>query len=125
MIRFKTPRIEAEFRELPSKNKRLFVLATAAGHYSMFEFKKEITITSLYRTPEENAELYSPNKEPFNKPHTLWEAIDLRSTIYTESELKKLLHFLNLWTAFDGKRSTAFCHTVLGGAQHFHVQTNA
>ncbi len=123
MIHYKTPRIEKEFNELPLRNKRLYILIQAASQYSEFEFKKEITITDLYRSPEENAKLY-PLGEPINKPHTLWEGADLRSIIYSAPQIYKMVTFLNMWTSFDGKRITAFCHTVPGGAPHFHVQTN-
>lgn len=124
MIHFKTPRIEGEFHELPLRNKRLYTLIQVASQYSEFEFRKEITITDLHRTPEENAKLYVPNPEPINKPHTIWEGADLRSSIYTPQEIYKFVAFLNCFTGFGGKRVTAFCHSIPGGAPHFHVQTN-
>jgi len=125
MIQFKTPRIEVEFKELFNRNRRLYQLILVAGQYSEFEFRKEVTITSLYRTPEENAALYAPNVEPISKPHTIWQAVDLRSVIYSAPEIYKFVQFLNLWTVFDGKKLTAFCHSIPGGSQHFHVQCNA
>lgn len=124
MIHFKTPRIEKEFHELPLQNKRLYVLIQAASQYSEFEFKKEITITDLYRTPEENKNLYAPGAEPVNRPHTLWEGADLRSIIYSPSQIERFVTFLNMWSGYDGKRVTALFHLVPGGSPHFHLQTN-
>ncbi len=124
MIHFKTPRIEREFNELPLRNKRLLILLQMASQYSEFEFRKEITITDLYRTPEENAKIYASSTEPVNRPHTLWEGADLRSSIYKPNEIYKFVNFLNLFTSYGGKRITAFCHTVPGGAPHFHLQTS-
>jgi len=86
------------------------------------EFNKNLVITCLYRSPEENAALYKGAIEPKWRPHTLWCGADLRSSIYTQDEIQKLLSFLNHFTVFSGQRKCASYHAIAGNVHHFHVQ---
>lgn len=123
-MQFKTPRIREEFIDLTMKNDNLFKILTHADQYSQQEFKKEVVLTCIYRTPEENAALYASSVEPAWRPHTAWCGADLRSTIYTDAEIQKLLSFLNHFTVYGGQRRCASYHTIAGNVFHFHVQSN-
>lgn len=123
MIEFKTKRIEDEFRELPTKNLRLFELLHVIERYCHLEFNKPIVLTEILRTMEEQKALYAqtPNP-PTDSPHMHWRAFDLRSTVYTDAEIQRLLKFINNFQYQKGAKPTALYHKIAGNAYHFHVQ---
>lgn len=124
MAKFKDARIEKEYNELPVHNPRLAKLLRAAETFVELEFKKEIVYTSIFRTQAEHDALYAqtpPGLKPASSPHMFWEAADLRSTIFTDEEINRLLGFLNTFTFRNGKQ-VSICHAVAGGAMHFHIQ---
>ena len=107
---------------MTSKNSKLKAILENASLFVEQEFNKNLVITCLYRSPEENAALYKGAIEPKWRPHTLWCGADLRSSIYTQDEIKKLLSFLNHFTVFSGQRKCASYHAIAGNVHHFHVQ---
>ncbi len=113
----KTPRIEHELGQLDVQNPRLLRVLQALEAYAMLEFNKDIVLTCLYRSPEENA----AQGGIANSPHLSWEAADLRSSTFTGPEIDRMLGFLN-WFSFRNGKKTAICHAVAGGAAHFHLQ---
>lgn len=57
--------------------------------------------------------------------HEAGRAIDLRSTIYTQEQIVKLLDLVNrMFVRKDGKRVLIY-HSFNGGAYHFHLQSSA
>lgn len=125
MIQFKNDRIKAEWSQLESNNLSLFNLVKALSLLVKNNFDKDVVITSIYRSAEEQAELYKDvpeGKKVLNSPHMRWEAVDLRSNIYTETEIKKMLTFLNLFLYQGGQRNVAIYHTIAGNVAHFHLQ---
>ncbi len=117
MIQFKTPRIADEWLLLGLKNDRLKGVLLALEQFVEIEFRKDVVITCLLRTQQEN----SACGGIIMSPHLSWQAADLRSSIYTEAEINRMVTFLNQFTYRDGKK-TALYHRVVGGAPHFHVQ---
>ena len=122
-MQFKTPQIKLEYETLVAKNYALWTLLNLTEAFSVFELNKSIMITHIFRTPEEQKALYSqtPNP-PATSPHERWEAADLRSSIYTEREITRLLTFLNTFTYQGGQRKVAIYHAVAGNVNHFHIQ---
>lgn len=121
----KDQRIADEWNVLPVHNKRLAMILNMVANYSTHEFSKELIITCIYRSPTENSALYAQSVEPSWRPHTQWLAVDLRSSIYTDAEIQKLLSFLNSFTVFGGNRKCAIYHQIAGNAFHFHVQCDS
>jgi hypothetical protein len=117
MILFKTPEIEKQYQELPVHNRRLKNAILMLDLFVSLELKKDIELTSLLRTPEENAAVGGIP----NSPHLVWNAVDLRSTLYTDAEVNRIVAFMNSLTYHAGK-STAMAHAVGGGAYHLHIQ---
>ena len=83
---------------------------------------KDVVLTSVYRTPEEQAALYAQSVHKVLKSdHMSWEAVDLRSSIYTPEEITAISAYLTAkYKNKDGRRVVLF-HTVPGNAPHFHV----
>jgi hypothetical protein len=121
---FKTDRISKEWEELKTLNPRLRNILGQLTDYVDHEFKKQVVITCIYRSPEENAELYKDSVEPAWRPHTLHCGADLRSSIYTPAEITKMLSFLNHFTVWKGQRKCAAFHAITGNVLHFHVQVD-
>lgn len=123
-MKYKSQKLQAEFEELAIQNLRLQKLLTAADIFSQLEFKKELTITHIFRTPQEQLELYKlmpPDKRPASSPHMFWEAADLRSSDLSLAEIQRLVTFLNQFKYVDN-RPVALYHQIVGNAPHFHVQ---
>lgn len=118
---FKTNRIRDEYAQLLVKNPRLFYLLSELTMYVQARHKKDVVLTSILRTPEEQADLYkNSQKKVVKSPHLTWEAVDLRSSIYTEEEVKDILAYINGRIKNpDGKQS--FVHAIPGNVDHFHV----
>jgi hypothetical protein len=125
VILFKTDRQKSDFEQLKSKNPRIVRLATALSEFCELELKKDITVTDVFRTQEEFEALYSqtpPEKRPPTSPHMRWEALDLRSSVFTDREIERMLAFLNCFSYQGGQRKVALYHTIAGNVAHFHIQ---
>lgn len=125
MIEFKSERVKNEWNELATKNNRLFQLTISLSFFTNMEFKKPVFITHIFRTPEEHAELYKEtpaDKRPATSPHMRWEALDLRSSLYTAREKERITQFLNCFSYQGGQRKVCIIHTIAGNVEHTHVQ---
>lgn len=124
-IAFKTSRIREEYVQLMGKNPKLFNIITTLATHVEDKYGKDLTLTCIYRSPEENSELYKntpAEKRPKNMPHTLWGAVDTRSHDFKPDELLELVEFINKKWPKPSKSLTAIYHTIPGGAPHFHIQ---
>ena len=123
MIEFKSDRIQQEYKQLLVQNQRLYRLIECLSQFTSLEFNKPLFITSILRTEAEHKELYkdTPNA-PTTSPHLFWRGVDLRSTIYTDTEIQRMLKFLNCFLYQGGAKPTAIYHSIAGNAIHFHVQ---
>lgn len=122
-ISFKTPRVRDEFVELATKNHALSELLIELADYVSTHFKQDLTLTSILRTPEEQAALYVHSAHKVLKStHMEWKAVDLRSLVFTKAEIDEIVKFLNGKYKNKDGRPVALYHTVLGGAPHFHIQ---
>lgn len=124
-ITFKTDRIKEEWRELDRRNPKLTGVLNCLSNFVTLEFQKDVVITCIFRSEAENEALYAetpPDKRPPTSPHMTWHAADLRSSIYTEQEINKMLQFLNSFSYAGGQRKVALYHIIAGNSFHLHVQ---
>lgn len=125
LITFKSDREDVEFKALQGHNPRLVRLIETLAEFTSLEFKKGLVITSVFRTQDEHDQLYkhtAPEKKPKTSPHMVWQAVDLRSWVYSDREIERMLAFLNTFSYQGGQRKVAIYHTVAGNAAHFHIQ---
>jgi hypothetical protein len=124
-LKFKTDRIEKEFKELEAeKNKALAALVNMLSTFVSLELNKDVVLTEIYRTKEEFDMLYShtpAERRPKTSPHLFWRAVDIRSKIYTDAEIKRILSFLNTFRYVEG-RPVGIYHAIAGNVSHFHIQ---
>lgn len=132
MLVAKTARIQQEFDELQSKNFPLAALMFDLADYVSSEFKKDVVMTMIFRTQEEQWKLYEKTdgaKTKRTSPHMRWEAVDLRDRIYTRKEKLAIGKFLkdhydatNRFPRLPSGSKTYWLHAIKGGVMHFHVQ---
>lgn len=120
-LKSETGRLPSEIADLPQKNKPLYDLILDVASYCDTNFKKNIVITMIYRTQEEQYDIYG---EGYTKksPHQFWQAVDLRSRTFTDEEIKQLVDYIN--KKYNDKnyyKWSAKCHNV-GHGDHFHIQ---
>lgn len=125
MLCFKTNRQAVEYETLKVKNKNLVRILDCLVTFCELEFKKDITLTDIFRTQADFDALYAAtpvDKRPKSSPHMVWEAVDIRSSTFSDPEIIKMQAFLNQFTAYKGSRKVALYHKIAAGAFHFHVQ---
>jgi hypothetical protein len=125
-MRFKTERIHNEFIDLQNtKNKKLGSILNILDEYCQIEFGKDICLTEVFRTPEEQVELYRKSaSHPKTSPHMYWKAVDVRSSDWTLVQRNRMLQVLNSFTYTSGQgKVVSFVHDV-GNGLHFHVQAD-
>lgn len=129
-IKFKndSDRMKREFDDLNDHNPNLRTLLEDLNHFVNDNFKKELVITMIFRTQEEQDAIYANDekykKKKFKSPHQLMHGVDIRSETFSQEEKDKMVEFLNN----KGKELsnyyswTAKVHQVGQGALHFHIQ---
>jgi len=124
-MKFKTSRETQEYGLLMEKNSRLLLLCDSLANFTYLEMGKIPTITSIFRSQEEQDALYKDvpvEKRPKRSPHQDWKAVDLRSSDFTEQEIKRIVGFCNQFKYQNGTRVTALYHTIAGNVNHLHIQ---
>lgn len=121
-----SPRLKSELTELLKLNKPLYDILFDLADYVKDAFKKELVVTGIFRTDQEQDDIYKDDVKykvkKFKSPHQVWTAFDLRDSTFLPDEIKKIVKYANdkynktntyTWTALD--------HSV-GKGWHFHVQ---
>lgn len=121
-MKFKTDRIEQEFKQLSIKNPDLARIINWIGITAFTMFGKEIVLTDIFRTILEQVKIYGVGTKKVS-PHMLWHAVDLRSSTFTDDEIKQLVDLINnTYNKNNVYKFTAMCHEVNGFGMHFHIQ---
>lgn len=122
-------RLAEELVQLSERNQSLQEVLENLASFASLEFNKDVIITAIYRTQEEQDKIYkgkvnargvSYDANPWKSPHQLWEAIDIRSTVYNSQEIQRMLAFLNCFK-YRQNQPVAIYHNV-GLGDHFHIQ---
>lgn len=127
-IEFKndSSRLKEEFEELKLRNEYLYNVLLDCGEFCKKEFNKNVVVTMIYRTDEEQDSIYKDDPKyklkKFKSPHQFYHAFDLRSSTFDTEQIEKLVKYLNgLYNVGNYYKWTAKCHDV-GLGDHFHVQ---
>lgn len=122
---FKTETERTEWEQLDLKNPRLHSLILWLENYVQLNFGKELTLTEIFRSQEEFDALYAqtpPEQRPARSPHQDWHAVDIRSSVFTGSEIQKMISVLNTFKYKDGSKQVCVYHQIAGNVMHFHIQ---
>src|SRR5262245_29059173 len=92
-------RLIMEGISLQNENLELFNILKDCGRFCQDNFNKKVTVTMIYRTQEQQDELYKNDAKyqtkKFTSPHQYWHAFDLRSSTFDTQEREKLVNYLN------------------------------
>lgn len=122
---YKTLREQSEFNELATHNPKLFKICIMGDQFCQLEFGKELTITSVLRTQQEQDALYQNvplEQRPKSSPHLVWQGVDFRSRDLSSREKERITEFLNQFIVYGGQRKCCFIHAIDGNVEHAHIQ---
>jgi uncharacterized protein YcbK (DUF882 family) len=122
MITFKTDKERSQYVDLSTKNPKLVELLIDLDQMITKDYGKNIVLTSVFRTPDEQAALYSQaTRKVTNSAHSTNEAVDLRSWTFTDAERDEIVAYLNNKYKNANGKPVAMCHSIPGGTIHFHI----
>lgn len=122
-------RLISEIWDLKRMNRPLLKLLFDVRNYCRDNFGKDVIITMIYRTDEEQNNIYRGTTrngrlydvKPWRSPHQFYHALDLRSFIFSKEEIQELVDYLNeTYNDSNYYKFTAKCHDV-GLGDHFHI----
>lgn len=122
---YKITRIAEEYDKLLTVNPKLHKLIDILDCFAQMELGKELTVTCIFRTKEENDALYAatpPSQRPPTSPHCFFHAVDLRSSDFTDLQINRIVAFANQFTYEGGARKVALYHEISGNVKHLHIQ---
>lgn len=136
-MKFKTPDLEHDYKKV---HLRLKDLADWVDDYCKKKYSKEILVTCVSRSREEQIRLYLKEKNPKtgdlylppDVPISVHEtspcrAIDFRSSIFTPDQKRAIKYQVNSNWQYDSDRPDKQClvyHKLVGNAEHFHLQVS-
>jgi hypothetical protein len=127
MLKVKYPRIIGEWSTLTKKNAALAQLIWDLQVFVEEFFNKDVVITHLYRTQEQQERFYGKGTKR-KSPHQFWGAVDIRDSIYTKAEIGKMVDFLKFYDNYNKYRvikasmSSTYLRHNIGLGMHFHIQ---
>lgn len=133
MVLFKFPELKVEFDGKKDVGEarlhpRLRLMVFALTGFADYHFGRDIIITHILRTQEEQDAFYGndPRYEaaPWKSVHQFGRGVDIRSTSFTRDEIGRMVDFINLNFPYGGGKSAALQHNIGSGA-HIHLQTPA
>ena len=126
-LEFKTEKQRTEFQSGNLDEKVLHLINLVQVFISIeYPDYRHITLTEVFRTQEENNELYGDEKH--FSTHTFWRATDIRCNDMPEGMPEKLEKLLNLVTYEEGRKIvTCKLHNITDNpaAKHLHLQVSA
>jgi hypothetical protein len=124
------PRLVDEYSRLKVLNPAICRLLTTLSEHAQKNWHKDICITSILRTQEEEDKIYAykPGHKHKTSAHMVYAAVDIRSR-GLELHIKEMLAKLNSYNHTNLNKTldhqTAIFHEVPGWGPHFHIQYQA
>ena len=119
-MRFATARVRAEWADA-RLDPRLKAVASDVAAYARRRWKWQFTVTSIYRTPEEDKVLGASGI------HCEWRALDVRTRGRSLAAIEDVARYANSRWIYDPKRPRlVICFTEPHGTgPHAHFQVHA
>jgi hypothetical protein len=96
-MKFESSRLEREWND-PKLSARLKEIVTEAAEYAADKWSWEFTVTSIYRTPAEDAALRASGI------HIEWRAVDVRTRGRSQKAVDDVTKYINGRWAYDPTR---------------------
>lgn len=120
MLKFKTPELRKQFYDLAQTDPRIRGVAAELALWSGKFFGKDLMITCVWRTQEEQKRLYAEITESAHFCNPQCRAVDIRAhrDCFTPRELENMESFVNKYfTRRDGIRPIR----MHGERDNFHI----
>jgi hypothetical protein len=126
IMKFKNVWVE---KEIPQITDDLLTLLKASDLFCRKKWNKEVLITEIMRTREQQENIYKdtpkykgkPLSEIPNSVHMYGRGADIRTHHLEMNQINELVNFLNLFPYGKGNLLTALYHDIGTGA-HIHIQ---
>jgi len=129
MVGFKndSSRLKSEYNALQEKNMPLFDAINDLDAWISTTLNKPLILTMIYRTPEEQDELYKDDPKyqtkPFKSPHQFNQAADVHSLDFSQDEIDQIVNYLNdKYNATNYYSFSALFHQIDNNGLHLHFQ---
>jgi hypothetical protein len=118
-MKFASTRIEAEWND-PRLSRKVKEIVTEAAEYARQNWQWEFTITSIFRTPQEDAALHASGI------HVDWRAVDVRTRGRSQQAIMDVTNHLNNRWVYDPTRpNLKVCFSEPhGSGPHAHYQVH-
>lgn len=121
-MNFKTQKEYADWVQMCAGDYAIVPVVTYADNYARMFFTKHLTVTHIFRSDEEQRELYeSRGKEYRPSVHSHWRGVDIRVSTLTHSEREDLVGAVNARFSYGRGKVCAIDHDIGAGA-HIHLQ---
>jgi hypothetical protein len=121
-MKYRDDRSKKEFGMIDA---RLQAILYFVEGYTRQNFDKEITLTHLIRTKEEQDRIYGANPRyvanPWTSVHQVNRGADIRSHSFTTDEINMIVNIVNSLFVYNNNLQTCIYHDVGAGA-HIHFQ---
>lgn len=120
-------RLKLEYNQLLDKNKDLFNAINDLAIFMQTKLNKSLIITMIYRTDEEQADIYKDSPKfqakPFKSPHQFWQAWDTHSLDLSTQQISTIVNYMNeKYNSSNYYTVTCMYHEVDGHGFHLHTQ---
>jgi len=127
MFKNDSERLKNEYNALIDKNKDLYDAINDLALFMRTKLNKSLIITMIYRTDEEQAEIYknSPKykEKPFKSPHQFWQAWDTHSLDLSTAQISTIVDYLNQkYNETNYYSVTCMYHEIDNLGYHLHSQ---
>ncbi|MBP2434095.1 hypothetical protein [Bradyrhizobium elkanii] len=127
-ILFKDAALRPQYSKLHHFNPKLCGILHRLQDMVQSRYHKDIVITQIERGQDENDRIYKNDKTNKHRKtaHGVWAAVDIRSSIFSNTEISEVIAFLNSYNDTNSNPikggNTALHHAVEGGVKHIHIQ---
>jgi len=120
-MKFKSPELTTEFS---GAHPRVIALALYLDRWFVEHTGHDGMVTDVSRTQAEYDQIYGGHPYTGPMPHLgpMSHAVDWRSRDFTMEQIDAACAEMNKWWPRHDGKPTLMCHTVGGGAFHFHLQ---
>ncbi len=128
-MRFKEPRVEAEWND-PRLNPLLKKIVTDAAGRALERWNWEFLLTCVYRTPLENDVIYGGKGDHLSGVHTNWRGVDVRTIMTDPAAILDITTTVNDFYSYDPAREGMRVALPEGGKDfgstgaHLHLQVS-
>lgn len=120
-------RLKMEYDQLKDKNIELYNIINDLAIFMQTKLNASLVLTMIYRTDEEQAEIYKNDpkfqEKPFKSPHQFLQAFDTRTLNLNPNQITTIVNYLNnKYNSDNYYKFTCLYHEIPPHGKHLHTQ---